>query len=197
MKRIFDLILALFGLLVLSPIFLLISFLIKLHDKGPVLFKQIRIGKYGKPFFLYKFRSMGTNQSDYEGTFDPGNSEDITPIGRFLRKTKCDELPQLVNVLKGEMSMVGPRPEVEKWVSLYPERWKRILTLSPGITDNASIMFRIEESLLSGSEDPEKMYREIILPKKLDLYEEYLSEHSLLGDLKLIWKTVVYIIYKK
>ena len=196
MKRIFDFVVALFGLIILIPIFFVISFLIKFDDKGPVFFKQKRVGKSGKLFMLYKFRSMRVIESLDNGSFEPGNISRITSLGKFLRRTKLDELPQLFNVLKGDMSMVGPRPEVEKWVAAYPERWKRVLCVKPGITDNSSIVYRNEESLLAESDDPENTYKEIILPKKLDLYEEYVVNNSFLGDLKLIFKTIFSVIIK-
>ena len=132
-----------------------------------------------------------------EGSFEPGDLYRVTRIGKFLRKSKLDELPQLVNILKSDMSLVGPRPEVEKWIALYPERWKRILSVPPGLTDNASIEFRNEEELLAGSGNPEKTYKETILPKKLELYEDYILNHSFTGDIKLIFKTILSIFYRK
>jgi lipopolysaccharide/colanic/teichoic acid biosynthesis glycosyltransferase len=196
MKRFFDIFVSLIGLLLLLPLFIIIGLLIKRNDGGPIFFTQKRVGKYGKFFILYKFRSMSISESAKGGVFEPGNFSRITSIGKFLRKTKLDELPQLYNVLKGEMSLVGPRPEIEKWVLIYPERWEMILSVKPGITDNASIMFRSEESLLAKSSDPELTYKEIILPKKLEFYEEYVANHSFFNDLKLILKTFFYIIYK-
>ncbi len=136
---------------------------------------------------------MRVHKPATEGTFEPGNTNRITSVGRFLRKTKIDELPQLMNVLKGEMSIVGPRPEVEKWTVFYPERWELVHSLLPGITDIASIEFHNEESLLAASDDPEKTYREIILPRKLALYEYYVHNHSFIGDMKLIVKTFVHL----
>jgi lipopolysaccharide/colanic/teichoic acid biosynthesis glycosyltransferase len=195
-KRSFDFFVALVGLLILLPFFIIIGISIYKDDRGPIFFKQKRVGKYGKLFLLYKFRSMTVNESAKEGVFEPGNMSRITSVGKFLRKTKLDELPQLYNVLKGEMSLVGPRPEIEKWVSVYPERWEKILSVKPGITDNASIMFRSEESILAKSNDPELTYKEIILPKKIEFYEEYATNHSFINDLKLIFKTFFYIIYK-
>jgi lipopolysaccharide/colanic/teichoic acid biosynthesis glycosyltransferase len=197
MKRAFDLIVSLFGLIISAPIFLIICIIIKANDKGPFFFKQKRVGKGGKLFVLYKFRSMRVLESAREGSFEPGNTSRITTVGIFLRKTKLDELPQLINVLLGDMSLIGPRPEVEKWVAVYPERWARILTLKPGITDNASIEFRNEEILLSESKDPEKTYREIILPKKLKYYEDYLVNNSFSGDLKLFIKTIFFLFFYK
>lgn len=195
MKRVFDFVVALSGLIILTPLFVLIGLLIKLNDKGPVFFKQKRVGKNGKLFMLYKFRSMKVPEFSEQGSFEPGNISRTTSIGKFLRRTKLDELPQLFNVLKGDMSLVGPRPEVEKWVAVYPERWKLVLCVKPGITDNSSIVYRNEESLLADSEDPEKKYKEIILPRKLDLYEDYVINNSFFGDLKLIFKTIFSILF--
>ena len=196
MKRFFDLTASFLGLVLLAPLFIIISLLIKLVDKGPVFYKQKRVGKNSKLFVLYKFRSMRVRGSAKEGSFEPGNISHVTLVGRFLRKTKIDELPQLINVLKGEMSLVGPRPEVEKWVAVYPERWKQVLSVRPGITDNSSVIFRNEEFLLAKSDDPERTYKEIILPKKLDLYEDYVLNYTFYGDLKLIFKTLYSIIFK-
>ena len=125
-----------------------------------------------------------------KGSFDAGSSARITPFGRFLRKTKLDELPQLFNVLVGDMSIVGPRPEVRQWTEVYPEKWKIVHTVKPGITDNASIRFRNEEEILAQSPDPIKTYKEEILPKKLDLYIDYVHNHSFTGDMKIILKTI-------
>lgn len=190
MKRTFDLIVSCLGLILLSPLFLTISLLIKLNDKGSIIFKQKRVGKDGILFFMYKFRTMKNLSSAVNGSFEPGDVSRVTSIGKLLRKLKLDEIPQLFNVLKGEMSIVGPRPEVEKWVGVYPRRWERILTVKPGITDNASLLFRDEESILSGSSDPEKTYEKIILPKKLDLYEEYVGNNSFAGDIIIIFRTI-------
>lgn len=196
MKRTFDFIFAFLGLIVLIPLFLVISIIIKLNSKGPVFFQQKRVGKDGRLFILYKFRSMLVMESSGVGIFEPGNVSRITKVGRFLRKTKIDELPQLFNVLIGDMSLVGPRPEVEKWIYAFPQRWKQILKIRPGITDNASIEFRNEEYLLARSADPEKTYRETILPKKLDFYESYVINHSFFGDLKMILNTFIHILKK-
>ncbi len=191
MKRTVDTIVALSGLMLLSPLFIVISLFIWIHDGDPAFFVQQRIGKNRKPFRLYKFRSMRLLHDDREGRFEPGNTSRVTPIGAFIRRTKLDELPQLINVLKGDMSLVGPRPEVEKWVNHYPERWNKVLTVKPGITDNASVLFRNEESLLAKAADPEKVYREVILPKKLDLYEAYVLHHSLWDDFKIMIRTIL------
>ena len=195
MKRVFDLFLSIIGLLFLTPIFIFISLLVKLTDKGQVFYKQKRVGKNYKPFMLYKFRTMVTTDSLGDISFEPGNTPEITPVGKYLRKMKLDELPQLFNVLKGDMSIVGPRPEVEKWVAVYPEQWSKVLSVKPGITDNASILYRNEEMILASSDDPDKTYKEVILPAKLKCYEEYVKKNSLFGDLKLIFKTLFFIIF--
>jgi lipopolysaccharide/colanic/teichoic acid biosynthesis glycosyltransferase len=135
--------------------------------------------------------------SDAEkGRFDAGDTSRVTPVGRFLRKTKLDEFPQFFNVLKGDMSIVGPRPEIEKWVAVHPERWKVVHTVRPGITDPASITFRNEEEILAAAENPEECYQNVILPRKLDQYEEYVRSRSFVGDLKLILKTAYTVICK-
>lgn len=131
-----------------------------------------------------------------KGSFDVGDSSRITPLGRLLRKTKLDELPQLINVLKGEMSLVGPRPEVKQWTEVYPEKWKIVHSIKPGITDNAAIEFRNEEKLLAQSADPIKTYREVILPQKLDLYIDYVNNQSFWGDVNIIFRTIKVIILK-
>ncbi len=196
MKRIFDVTVSFLGLILLLPLILIISLLIIADDKGPVFFTQWRVGKDGRLFVLYKFRSMKITGSGSDATFEPGNTARVTKVGRFIRSNKIDEIPQLLNVLKGEMSLVGPRPEIQSWVDLCPERWKKILTVRPGITDNASLEFRNEEAILVESKDPEATYREIILPRKLDLYDQYISHHSFAGDLMLIIKTLLSLIKK-
>jgi lipopolysaccharide/colanic/teichoic acid biosynthesis glycosyltransferase len=195
MKRLFDFTTALVGLVLLFPLLMVICFLIKITQKGPIFFKQKRVGRGGKIFVLYKFRSMKVLESAKEGFFEPGNISRITSLGKLLRKTKLDELPQLINVLKGEMSLVGPRPEVEKWVAVYPERWENVFSVKPGMTDKASIIYRNEESILKGSENPEKTYEETILPRKLEIYEDYVENNSFFGDLKLIFKTLFAILF--
>ncbi len=191
MKRMLDIIISFTGLIFLFPLMAIISLIILLDDKGPVFFCQRRIGKYGKPFMVYKFRTMKVLNSAKEGVFEPGKNSRVTGVGKLLRKTKIDELPQLFNVLIGNMSLVGPRPEVDKWVKAYPERWEKILKVKPGITDNASIIYRDEEKLLSDSDNPELTYMDTILPRKLDLYEEYVDNHTIIGDLRLIGKTII------
>jgi lipopolysaccharide/colanic/teichoic acid biosynthesis glycosyltransferase len=190
MKRLFDIILSLLGLIVLSPILIIIAIAVKVNSKGPVFFRQKRVGRSGKPFILYKFRSMTLFQLAMEGIFEPGNVSRVTAVGKFFRKSKLDELPQLINVLIGDMSLVGPRPEVGNWVEVYPDAWKKILTVRPGITDNASIIFQNEESILAEAVDPEQVYREIILPKKLELYADYVDNRSFQGDIMIILRTL-------
>ncbi len=196
MKRYFDLLFSIIGLFLLLPIFLIISLVIKLLMPGPVIFTQKRIGRNSKEFILFKFRTMTVKTGTDRGSFDAGDASRITPIGSFLRKSKLDELPQLLNVVKGDMSFVGPRPEIEKWTKIYPEKWQLVHSVKPGITDNASLLFRNEEIILAQSENPEKIYREEILPQKLELYIAYVNEQSLLIDIKIILKTIYEVITK-
>lgn len=163
---------------------------------SPVFFKQERIGKLGKSFSLYKFRSMSEDKNARNGRFDAGGKLRITPLGKTLRKIKLDELPQLINILMGDMSFVGPRPEVRQWTKIYPEKWKIVHSVKPGITDNASIEFRNEEDILACSKDPIKTYQDEILPRKLELYIDYVNNQSFLGDLKIILKTIKVVILK-
>lgn len=195
-KRIFDILTSFFGIIIISPILIIVAFFIKLQMPGPVFFIQTRIGKEGKEFRLLKFRTMRVKPKTSEGSFDAGDQSRITPFGKILRKTKLDELPQLINVLKGDMSLVGPRPEVRKWTAVYPERWAIVLQVKPGITDNASIEFRNEEELLAQSSNPEETYRDIILPRKLELYIDYVHHQSFFGDLMIILRTIQTIIIK-
>jgi lipopolysaccharide/colanic/teichoic acid biosynthesis glycosyltransferase len=197
MKRIFDIIIATLVLTISLPIFLIIGLIIWINDKGPAIFKQERVGKNGKIFLLYKFRSMRDSNISHKTNFEPGNISRVTSVGKFLRKTKLDEFPQFINVLIGNMSIVGPRPEVEKWVKMYPQRWKKILTVKPGLTDYASIIYRNEEYILGSSENPEETYKEIVLPRKLELYEYYIENQSFLGDIKLIFKTFSLLFFSK
>jgi lipopolysaccharide/colanic/teichoic acid biosynthesis glycosyltransferase len=196
LKRLLDTISALFFLIAFSPVFLAIAAAIKLGSSGPVFFRQERGGKNGKYFKIFKFRSMAVDLEAEKKGFEPGTSKRITGIGRILRKTKLDELPQLINVLKGEMSFVGPRPEVRKYIEIYPERWKKTLSVTPGITDPASIRFRNEEEILAKAEDPEKEYRDNIMPQKLDIYEEYTQNITFANDIKLIFATFIAVFLK-
>lgn len=189
LKRIFDITLSLFGLIILLPFMLIIAILIKIDSKGPVFFKQIRVTKNGKEFKIFKYRTMRVGSDKYS-QITVGKDDRITKIGSFLRKYKLDEIPQLINVLIGDMSLVGPRPEVPKYVALYTDEQKEILKVRAGITDYASIEFSDENDLLASEEDPEKAYIEKIMPKKIELNKKYLSEISILTDIKIILLTI-------
>lgn len=195
MIRLIDFIASLFGLIVLLPVFLLIAIWIKLDDRrGTVFYKQTRVGRNGIDFGLYKFRSMYAD-SDRLGLITVGGRDPrITRSGFYIRKYKLDELPQLINVLKGEMSMVGPRPEVRKYVDLYTEEQRRVLTVRPGITDYASIEYLDENTLLAQSADPDKTYIEEIMPAKIELNMKFINNPSLSEYLKIIFKTITAII---
>lgn len=189
MKRLFDLLFSIVLLIVLFIPLIIIALWVLVDSGWPAFFLQERVGQYGKTFKIIKFRTMKKFAGAEKGEFNAGDNSRVTTAGKFLRKTKLDELPQLINVLKGDMSFVGPRPEVRKWTEVYPERWIEVLRVKPGITDNASIYFRNEEELLSKSENPQKTYREVILPQKLSLYEDYASSHSFFKDLSIIYTT--------
>ena len=189
LKRIFDIILSLFGLMILFPFMLIIAILIKLDSKGPVFFKQIRVTKNGREFKIFKYRTMRVGSDKYS-QITVGKDNRITKIGAFLRKYKLDEIPQLINVLIGDMSLVGPRPEVPKYVALYTDEQKEILKVRAGITDYASIEFSDENDLLASEEDPEKAYIEKVMPKKIELNKKYISEISILTDIKIILLTI-------
>lgn len=190
-KRFFDMFVSLIAIIVLSPFFILIALLIKIGSTGPVLFKQTRIGRNELPFEIYKFRTMVVDAEKLGTQITIGKDPRITKIGHFLRKTKLDELPQLFNVLKGEMSFVGPRPEVPKYTKLYSEQQRLVFTVRPGITDYASIKYRDENELLGNVKNPEKVYIEEIMPDKLHLNIEYIQRRSLLEDIKIIFLTVM------
>lgn len=175
----------------LTPLFTLIALLILVTDGRPVLFRQKRVGKGGRDFWIYKFRTMRPLAHAEEGRFDAGDSRRVTPFGSFLRRTKLDELPQLINVVKGDMSLVGPRPEIRKWVEAYPEEWAFVLRARPGITDPAALTYRNEEEILSSAPDPETAYREEILPHKLALYREYIESRTTWHDIKILVQTVL------
>jgi len=196
LKRAFDIFSSASLLVFLLPIEITIALIIYIEDLEPVLFKQKRIGMNHKPFILYKFRSMRSNKISANGSFDAGDQSRVTRIGKVIRKTKLDELPQLFNVLIGDMSLVGPRPEVKKWVDIYPQQWAFVLSVKPGITDNAAIIYRNEEEILAKVMNPEIHYREIILPQKLNLYREYILNHSFTGDILIIFRTLFSIVKK-
>ena len=188
-KRFFDVLVSALGLLVLAPVLAVLAVLVAILNGRPVLFRQRRVGRGGREFMLYKFRTMTVATGTEAGSFDAGSAARVTPLGRLLRRAKLDELPQLWNVIRGEMSLVGPRPEVRKWVDAYPERWRYVHTVRPGITDPASIVYRNEEAILANAADPEGSYRNEILPHKLSLYEEYVRSRTLRGDLRILMRT--------
>jgi lipopolysaccharide/colanic/teichoic acid biosynthesis glycosyltransferase len=190
-KRCIDIAVALTGLIVLAPVYVFVAIFIACVDGSPILFRQVRLGWRGQPFTILKFRTMVVHRAESEAEFQAGNTARVTRVGRFLRSTKLDELPQLWNVLRGQMSLVGPRPEVEQWVAEYPERWALVHDVKPGITDPASIVYRNEEQILSQSVDPELTYRREILPRKLALYENYVRTRSLTGDIRIVLQTLV------
>jgi len=189
MKRAFDIVVSSVGLLLLLPFFVVLAIVIKIGDPGPVFFGQKRIGKDFRPFFIYKFRTMVKNAEQKGSKLTAGGDRRITRLGKILRALKIDELPQLLNVLKGEMSLVGVRPEVEEYVALYKKEYAEILKTRPGITDVCSITFRNEEELLGRQSDPEWYYAHVLLPKKIGLGREYVLNASFLYDIKLIFKT--------
>ncbi len=194
-KRIFDLSLAIIGVLILLPFFIIIAILIKLDSQGGVFFRQERVGKNGRVFKIFKFRTMVEKQVDKALKITIGRDNRVTKIGHFLRKYKIDELPQLINIIMSDMSLVGPRPEVPEYVQHYSDENKRIvLSVKPGITDLASIEFRNESEILSQEDNPEQAYIEKILPKKLEYYRSYVENQSLTGDIKIILRTVKAII---
>lgn len=189
-KRFFDIVATILGGLILLPIIIPIIIWIKLSSKGPLFYVQKRVGKNFKEFNLYKFRSMIINADKVGPSVTSGDDPRITKVGRIIRKTKIDELPQLINVIKGDMSLVGPRPEVMKFVKEKKDEYKNILTIKPGITDNAAIEFRDEETIMEQYNDKEKAYIDIVLPQKIELYNKYIRNISLLNDIKLILKTL-------
>lgn len=190
-KRLLDIVCTLPGILMLIPIMLLISVCIKFDSPGPVIFQQVRVGRRGRPFNVLKFRTMKVNGENNGPSITTSRDARITRVGEFLRKYKLDEIPQLFNVIRGDMSLVGPRPEVSKFVERYPVGMKeKILSVRPGITDNASIEFRNENQLLADSSDPERCYVEEILPTKLALYDQYIDNHTIFGDLVIIFRTI-------
>ena len=188
-KRLFDMVLAAIGVVMFSPILAVIAILIKLEDRASVFYRGLRIGRQGKPFRVYKFRTMVVNAEKIGGPSTSDDDPRITRIGKHLRKYKLDELPQLFNVLKGDMSFVGPRPEVKSEVDLYTPQERELLTVRPGITDYASIEFHDEGAILKGSADPHEAYRLLIRPRKIELGLQYVREHSLLTDLRILWLT--------
>ena len=196
MKRTFDLIASSLGLLLLSPLFLMLAIWIKIDSEGPVFYRQVRVGKGNRDFRLFKFRSMRVG-SDRKGLITVGGRDPrVTRSGYYIRKYKLDELPQLINVFTGDMSLVGPRPKVRKYVDLYTPEQMHVLDVRPGITDPASIRYRNENELLAQVEDPDRYYVEVIMQDKLQLNLEYVEKQSFRFDLQLIFKTFSEIIRK-
>lgn len=195
-KRLFDIFFALLGLIILSPFFLVIAAAVKLESKGPVFYRGVRVGRHGKPFMIFKFRSMVQDAEKMGADSTSAADMRITRSGKFIRKFKLDEFSQLINVLMGDMSIVGPRPEVQKFVDMYNEEEKAILTLRPGITDWASIKFHNEGEIIeaSGIEDADEAYARLIRPEKLRLQLKYVREHNFWIDVKIICATLLTIV---
>ena len=189
-KRLFDIISSSIGLLCLAPVFVVMAIWIKLDSRGPVFYRQTRVGRYGRDFRIFKFRSMRVG-SDKGRQITVGERDPrITRSGYFIRRYKIDELPQLINVFLGDMSIVGPRPEVRKYVDLYSEEQRKVFQVRPGITDLASIKYRNENELLSQVDDPDTYYIDVIMPDKLAINLEYIRHQSFMGDIKIIFNTL-------
>lgn len=193
-KRLFDVVCSLAGLVVLAPVLVAAAALVRLTSPGPALFRQERIGRGFRPFTIYKFRTMVANAPRLGGAITCGDDPRITRVGRLLRKTKVDELPQLFNVLVGDMSFVGPRPEVRRYVDMFPEEYREILAVRPGITDLASILYRDEAAILGRAADPHAEYVERILPHKIRLAKEYRHKSSVMFDIGLILQTLLAVV---
>lgn len=196
-KRLFDLLASVFGLLVLSPIFIIIALWIKSDSQGEVFFRQVRVGRYGREFKIHKFRTMKVNAQTIGGGLTVGADKRVTRVGQYLRKYKLDELPQLIDVFLGNMSLVGPRPEIPEFMNKYPDEIRqKILSVKPGITDRASIEMVNENEILGQYEDAHQAYIDIIMPKKAKYYLEYVDNHSVIGDIQIVLDTIRTIIYR-
>lgn len=193
-KRVFDVMVSVSALLVLAPLMLIVAVFVQLSSPGPIIFRQERFGRGMRPFTIYKFRTMVNDAASNGGAITCGDDPRITQVGHFLRAAKIDELPQLINVLRGEMSLVGPRPEVRRYVEMFQADFYEILAVRPGITDLASIAYRNESELLGQAIDPQADYINRILPDKIRLAKEYLRKSSLLYDVHLIVKTLIAVI---
>lgn len=195
LKRAVDLLVSMAGLVLLAPLMLMIVVAVRLDSRGPALFRQVRVARGGRHFEILKFRSMFSSPVHAGPLVTADGDSRITRVGAFLRQTKLDELPQLINVLMGDMSLVGPRPEVPKYVAMYPPGLREIvLSVRPGITDEASIQFRDESALLAGASDPEATYVKEILPRKLDIYARYARHHTFFGDLCILARTLLLVV---
>ncbi len=190
MKRFFDLVGASIGLLALAPLFACVALAIKLDDRGPIFFSQRRVGRFGRPFHIHKFRTMVQNAELLGPSITAAGDPRVTPIGRWLRKTKLDELPQLFNVIKGEMSLVGPRPEVEQYTRLYNGEQREVLQLVPGMTEPTSLRFYDEERILAQAENPEQLYLQQIMPAKIRGNLQYQQQATVIHDTVVILKTM-------
>ena len=190
LKRLMDIVISGSALLVIWPVLLIVAIAIKIDDPGPVFYRQVRVGRGGKTFRIFKFRTMVVDADKKGLAITVGRDNRITRVGALLRKTKLDELAQLINVFTGEMSFVGPRPEVQKYVDLYTPYQRQVLLVRPGITDYASIAYRNENDMLAGAQDPERMYIDVIMPDKIELNMKYLREISPLADIRLIFGTI-------
>lgn len=195
-KRAFDIVACVTAVLVLCPVWLCIGLMVACGSKGGAFYRQTRVGRNGKEFKLLKFRTMRKDADKIGGLITVGEDNRVTRIGKFLRKYKLDEFPQFLNIIKGDMSIVGPRPEVPKYVALYDERQRRVLSVRPGLTDYASIEYISENELLAQSPDPDRTYIEEIMPAKLELNLKYIDNQSVMEDLRLIFKTLFSIIKK-
>ncbi len=190
MKRLFDFCASFIGLVILSPILFFVGVAVKITSKGPVFYRQIRVGKNNKDFKIFKFRSMYVD-ADKKGLLTVGGKDNrITPVGYYIRKYKIDELAQLINVLLGDMSLVGPRPEVRKYVNMYNAEQMHVLDVRPGITDPASIKYKNENDILAKQKNPEQYYINVIMPEKLKINLSYLAKRNFFSDIKMIFKTI-------
>ena len=190
-KRIFDFVCSGIGLIILSPVLIVIAIMIKKGSDGPIFFKQIRVGENGENFEILKFRTMVVDAEKLGRQITVGNDNRITKVGGFLRKYKLDELPQLINVFKGDMSLVGPRPEVPRYVKLYTEEQRKVLNVKPGITDLASLKYKDENELLGKAENPDECYINTIMPDKLALNLEYINKSNIFYDIYIIITTII------
>ena len=197
MKRLFDIVASTLGLLILSPVFIIVAIWIKLDSPGPVFYRQTRVGRHNKDFRIFKFRSMRVGSDKGSLVTIGGRDPRVTRSGYFIRKFKIDEIPQLINVFKGDMSLVGPRPEVRHYVNYWTPEQMRVLDVRPGITDPASIRFRNENEMLEKADDPERYYIDVIMQEKIKLYLDYVEKSSFWYDVKLIFLTFKVIITER